>query len=187
LRPTSNLEPGVDINGISQGPLGRVLSVTGAQAQVLLAVSAQDVRATVGKFLGIDAGKATVVGVITKVCAQAQAQDTFATCTVDMLGEIKRDQPREFFQRGVTEYPMIGDGVEMITQDQLRMIFDMSGPGTIDIGTCSRTPRSPPTSMSTTWCASTSRCSAPPASASRAASRCCCARFSTRGRTCASS
>ena len=31
--------------------------------------------------------------------------------------------------------------------------------------------------MSTTWCASISRCSAPPASANRAASRCCCAQI----------
>src|SRR4029077_9317753 len=38
-------------------PLGRVLSVTGSQAQVRLAVDA-DVRATVGKFLGIRAGDA---------------------------------------------------------------------------------------------------------------------------------
>ena len=30
---------------------------------------------------------------------------------------------------------MIGDGVNLITQRELRLIFDMSGPGTIDIGT----------------------------------------------------
>ena len=30
---------------------------------------------------------------------------------------------------------MIGDGVNLITQRELKLIFDMSGPGTIDIGT----------------------------------------------------
>src|SRR5882724_3913418 len=108
----------VDIHQ-SHSPLGRVLSVSGSQAQVRLAASAQDVRATVGKFLGIHAGKAIVVGVITKIVTETQAREEGATATVDMLGEIKRDERREFFQRGVTEYPMIGDGTDMITQDQL--------------------------------------------------------------------
>ncbi|HEX7915850.1 ATP-binding protein, partial [Rudaea sp.] len=121
---------------ISQGAaLGRVLSVNGSQTQVRLAVSAQDVRATVGKFLGIDAGNAVVIGVITKIGAQAQSREgELAVAAVDMLGEIKRGERGEFFQRGVTEYPMIGDAVEMVTQRELRLIFDMSGPGTIDIG-----------------------------------------------------
>ena len=121
---------------ISQGAaLGRVLSVTGSQAQVRLAVGAQDLRATVGKFLGIDAGNAVVIGVITKIGAQAQSREgELAVAAVDMLGEIKRGERGEFFQRGVTEYPMIGDAVEIVTQRELRLIFDMSGPGTIDIG-----------------------------------------------------
>jgi DNA helicase HerA-like ATPase len=117
-------------------PLGRVLSVGGSQAQVRLAVAASDVRATVGKFLGIRSGAATVVGVITRIDAERQAREgELATCALDMLGEIKDDdRSRQFFQRGVTEYPMIGDAVNLITQDELRLIFDMSGPGTIDIG-----------------------------------------------------
>jgi DNA helicase HerA-like ATPase len=116
-------------------PLGRVLSVSGAQAQVRLAVSAQDARATVGKFLGIRAAGTVVIGVITKITAETQSREgELATGTLDMLGEIKTAARGEFFQRGVTEYPMIGDAVEMVTQAELRLIFDMSGPGTIDIG-----------------------------------------------------
>jgi DNA helicase HerA-like ATPase len=116
-------------------PLGRVLSVTGSQAQVRLALAAQDARATVGKFLGIDAGNAIVIGVITKITAEAQAREgELAVAAVDMLGEIKHGERGEFFNRGVTEYPMIGDAVEMVTQRELKLIFDMSGPGTIDIG-----------------------------------------------------
>jgi DNA helicase HerA-like ATPase len=116
-------------------PLGRVLSVSGAQAQVRLAVSAQELRATVGKFLGIRSGSSVVVGVITKIVAENQQRDgELATGAVDMLGEIKRGERGDYFQRGVTDYPMIGDAVEIITQGELRLIFDMSGPGTIDIG-----------------------------------------------------
>jgi DNA helicase HerA-like ATPase len=126
------------INGVAA--LGRVLSVSGSQAQVRLAVGSSDERATVGKFLGIHAGPALVVGVITKIAvdpARGDAREAeFATAQVDLLGEIKNNERgTPFFQRGVTEYPMIGDAAEMVTQDELRMIFDMSGPGTIDIGT----------------------------------------------------
>ena len=117
------------------GALGRVLSVGGSQAQVRLAVSAQELRATVGKFLGINAGNAVVIGVITKIGAEAQSREgELAVAAVDMLGEIKRSERGDFFQRGVTEYPMIGDAVELVTQRELKLIFDMSGPGTIDIG-----------------------------------------------------
>ena len=75
------------MNEQSAGPLGRVLSVTGSQAQVRLAVADNDVRATVGKFLGIRAGEALVVGVITKIALDANGE--FATGALDMLGEIK--------------------------------------------------------------------------------------------------
>src|SRR4051794_3292186 len=117
--------------GEHAGPLGRVLSVTGSQAQVRLAVDG-DERTTVGKFLGIRAGAAIVVGVITKIALDANGE--FATGALDMLGEIKHGERGEFFQRGVTEYPMIGDAVSVITQRELKLIFDLSGPGTIDIG-----------------------------------------------------
>ena len=129
---------GGQISGVAA--LGRVLSVSGSQAQVRLAVGSSDERATVGKFLGIHAGNALVVGVITKIAvdpARGDAREAeFATAQVDLLGEIKNNERgAPFFQRGVTEYPMIDDAAEMVTQDELRMIFDMSGPGTIDIGT----------------------------------------------------
>src|SRR3954466_5591405 len=118
--------------GEHAAPLGRVLSVTGSQAQVRLCGDS-DMRATVGKFLGIHAGAAMVIGVITKIALDPNGES--ATGALDMLGEIKGGERGEFFQRGVTEYPAIGDGVDAITQRELKLIFDLSGPGTIDIGT----------------------------------------------------
>jgi len=126
----------VDLSQSAAHPLGRILSVGGSQAQVRLALTAGNARATVGKFLSIRANQAQVVGVITKIDALQQLREgELATCALDMLGEIRTDERgRSFFQRGVTEYPMIGDEVSMVTQAGLRLIFDMSGPGTIDIG-----------------------------------------------------
>src|ERR1044071_5077304 len=85
------------VNQVSQGgALGRVLSVGGSQAQVRLAVSAQEARATVGKFLGIRAGSAVVIGVITKIAAEPNAREgELAVGAVDMLGEIKQGERGE--------------------------------------------------------------------------------------------
>jgi DNA helicase HerA-like ATPase len=117
--------------------LGSVLSVTGSQAHVRMAVAglpgADDVRATVGKFLGIRTGTSLIVGVITKIAVDP-GPGTHATAQLDMLGEIKDDKAPGYFQRGVTDYPMIGDAVDLITNRELRLIFDISGPATIAIG-----------------------------------------------------
>ena len=52
-----------------------------------------------------------------------------------MMGEIKqRDDGTHYFQRGVTDYPAIGDPAALITRDELRLIYDISGSDTIDIG-----------------------------------------------------
>ena len=51
------------------------------------------------------------------------------------MGEIKtRDSGKHYFQRGVTDYPAIGDPASLITRDELRLIYDISGSDTIDIG-----------------------------------------------------
>ena len=68
------------------------------------------------------------------------------------MGEIKqRDDGKAYFQRGVTDYPAIGDPAALITRDELRLIYDISERATRSTSaTCSRTPRSAPTSTSTT-------------------------------------
>jgi hypothetical protein len=51
------------------------------------------------------------------------------------MGEIKQDASgAAYFQRGVTEYPAIGDPAALITTRELRLIYDVTGPETINIG-----------------------------------------------------
>src|SRR5215211_6195437 len=128
----------------SAPPLGDVLSVGGAQASVRLrmtgsAAEAAVPRATVATFLGIRTPKSLLIGVITQIGApgsRAGAETTdLAIGQLDFLGEIKDNEtgsPR--FQRGVTDYPVIGDPVCLITHDELRLIYDLAGPATIEIG-----------------------------------------------------
>jgi uncharacterized protein len=123
-------------------PLGRVLSISGSQAAIgLLAVSRgpDDPRVTVGKFVGIKSGKSLLVGVITDVSLQTSApakeQGYHATARVDLMGEIKiRETTKPGFQRGVTDYPAIGDPAALLSRAELRAVYDLSEANTIEIG-----------------------------------------------------
>src|SRR5262249_5872043 len=141
VRPSIAVERPTPTPAAAGQPLGRVLSVSGAQASVRLSVDPSNgtdvARATVGKFLGIRTGQSLVIGVITKICIDPPAngaQARHATGQVDLLGEIKEIGADTHFQRGVTEYPTIGDTADLITNRELRLIYEISGPDTIDIG-----------------------------------------------------
>src|SRR6202051_1251104 len=120
---------------------GRVISVRGSLARVgLLAVSQMglsEVRATVGRFVSIRCANSTIVAMITDVsCEDLPTSDSYiASAGVDLLGEILGGPDRPKFQRGVTNYPTIGDDVELITNQELRTVYAPSGSDQIDIGT----------------------------------------------------
>ena len=123
--------------------VGHVFSVSGSQASIRLAAlvhsdPAGERRITVGKFLAIRTLRSSVISVVTNVdTGQKQAGETTGALTarVDLLGEIKQSKsgfPR--FQRGITEYPVIGDEADMLGSDGLRLIYDTAGADTISIG-----------------------------------------------------
>ena len=123
-------------------PLGRVLAVTGSQATIRLRVaSTADAtwsdRATVGKFIGVRTGPSILVGVITQITghtSQPGAEEHSAAGQMDLLGEIRTGPDGLYFQRGVTDYPAIGDPASLIGPDELRLVYDISGPNTTSIG-----------------------------------------------------
>src|SRR3989440_8454653 len=57
-----------------------------------------------------------------------------ATASVDLLGEISGGE-RPKFQRGVTNYPTIGDAVDLVTAEDLRTVYAPSGSDQINVGT----------------------------------------------------
>src|SRR5438445_11493152 len=119
---------------------GRVISVRGSLARVGLLASGQvpvsEARATVGRFISIRCATATtIIAMITEVSCENQpsSDEYMATASVDLLGEISGgDRPK--FQRGVTNYPTIGDAVDLVTAEDLRTVYAPSGSDQINVG-----------------------------------------------------
>src|SRR5262245_56251753 len=111
--------------------IGRVHAVSGAQVVVGLspaATTADASKATVGRFLGILSSSSVIVGMITEI-AERPVRDQDANCRsvarLDLVGEIKTKGPSgaAYFQRGVTEYPIIGEPAMLMTERELRVIY----------------------------------------------------------------
>jgi DNA helicase HerA-like ATPase len=144
-RPSSIAAPGIapEAAAAPAPTIGSVLAVNGAQATVGLMPTrvgtSDDARATVGKFLCIPGSKSLIIGLITDVSVEmpstARDKGFVATAKLDLMGEIRRDPARgPRFQRGVASYPAIGDSVTMMSNADLRVIYELAGSGTINIG-----------------------------------------------------
>ena len=125
---------------------GRVISVRGSLARVGLLAASQmglsAVRATVGRFVSIRCANSTIVAMITEVsCEDLPTSDTYiASASVDLLGEIFGGPDRTKFQRGVTNYPTIGDTVDLINNQELRTVYAPTGSDQINVGTLQQDP-----------------------------------------------
>ncbi|CUT10152.1 Bipolar DNA helicase HerA [Bradyrhizobium sp.] len=117
-----------------------MISVRGSLARVgLLAESrmpVSEVRATVGRFVSIRCASSVIVAMITEVsCENLSSNDNLiAIASVDLLGEILNATGKAKFQRGVTNYPTIGDSVDLITSQELRTIYAPTGSDQINVG-----------------------------------------------------
>ncbi len=125
---------------------GRVISVRGSLARVGLLAAGKmpvsEIRATVGRFVSIRCANSVIVAMITEVsCEHLPTSDLYiATAGVDLLGEIFGEPDRPKFQRGVTNYPTIGDAVDLITNQELRTVYAPSGSDQINVGTLQQDP-----------------------------------------------
>lgn len=119
---------------------GRVISVRGSLARVGLLAESQmpisEVRATVGRFVSIRCASSVIIAMITEVSCEnlSRTDDLIAIASVDLLGEILNAADKAKFQRGVTNYPTIGDSVDLITSQELRTIYAPTGSDQINVG-----------------------------------------------------
>ncbi|HXW70538.1 MAG TPA: DUF87 domain-containing protein [Methylocella sp.] len=131
-------------SGAPAKPLGTVIAVRGSQASIQLAGASSpsegESRVTVGKFLGIDVGTSLLVSVVTDVSLQSElassGQQHKTVAILDLIGEIENyNSDSAGFRRGVADYPAIGDEVKRISSRDLHLIFNVSAPAVIEIGT----------------------------------------------------
>jgi DNA helicase HerA-like ATPase len=121
--------------------IGRVATVSGSQVTVEL--NEREVtgdRPTVGKFMGLNLKTAgsLAVGLISSIGERPTANDDnvlHSFAQLDLIGEIRGDGkgiPR--FQRGITEYPSIGDGAFVLIEDDLQLIYGVADHNRAHIG-----------------------------------------------------
>ncbi|MCW5695271.1 MAG: DUF87 domain-containing protein [Bauldia sp.] len=139
VRPVDSPAPS-QFAAADPAPRGRIVSVSGSSAVMSLAddraTVAGEAPLTVGKLVAIATSSSIVVGAITAVSDGSRGH---AGADIDLLGEIAlADTGKHFFQRGISGYPVIGDAVALMTTDQLRLIYDLSGQHTIEIGRLSQ-------------------------------------------------
>ena len=126
-----------------RAPVGRVIAVTGSKAGIGIVPAGEHsarTATTVGRFLGVRAGRSFIVAMVTEATAElppsARAQGFSASALVDLVGEI-RPGPDGVgrFRRGVSEYPAIGDEALPLDADDLRCIYASDEAGLAGIGT----------------------------------------------------
>ena len=118
--------------------LGRVIAVSGSQATAQFSAaslaSGGEFGFSVGSLVGIENGASLAVGALCDITLQAAASAETAVHAIgriDLLGEISAQRR---FQSGVAVYPRIGSAVVGVGADDLKTIFDLASPRTVELG-----------------------------------------------------
>ena len=127
--------------------LGSIAAVSGAALTVHLAesvasglsiISGQTYKVgQVGSFVRVPQGYQDLFGVVSEVGANAipermaSVDDTGRWMKVELVGEVIGGT----FERGVSQYPNIGDSVRLAIEEHLRKLYDTRGQGHVVIGT----------------------------------------------------
>ena len=73
-------------------------------------------------------------------CPRSSASKATPAQLALSLCEIRKEESGVKFRRGVTEYPLIGDPVVMVSADALQLIFGRTGAQNIVIGRLQQEP-----------------------------------------------
>lgn len=129
--------------------LGVIAAVSGAALNIRLAESVASGLTIfqgqtykvgqVGSFVRVPQGYQDLFGVVSEVGANAvpenldSVDDTGRWMKVELVGEVVGGT----FERGVSQYPNIGDSVHLAVEEHLRNLYDIRGQGHIVIGSLS--------------------------------------------------
>ena len=121
--------------------IGHVTSLTGSSALLTIDPSfdpSADLssRLSIGRLIGITVGDSRVIGVINSMAEPFGDNGVHRTANIDFVGEIQSNGSGEMkFQRGVTNYPTIGDQALTIISEDLQAIHQITDSETIKVGT----------------------------------------------------
>jgi DNA helicase HerA-like ATPase len=135
---------GQDTGLFAAEPLGHLVAINGSQVTVQftsdLSAAGDNAGAevTVGSLLGIRTGNTLAIGALCDICLEDSASDqhgSHAIGHIDLLGEIlSGGSGAKRFHQGLTVYPKLGGSVVPIGSDELKVIFDLANPHTIEVG-----------------------------------------------------
>ena len=128
------------------GSIGRIVSVTGSKAIVLLddnrkSKDAAANRPEMGTLLAIDTAGSIVLGLVSAlsvpVPAQKEDDPEVWIAELGLVGELPKDKEGRAvtFQRGVTAYPALGDRVRVASREELLKALSASADTAVKVGT----------------------------------------------------
>ncbi|MFM9938159.1 MAG: ATP-binding protein [Hyphomicrobiaceae bacterium] len=138
----------MDRNGqFADGSIGRIVSVTGSKAIVLLDAAQDGMvrdptnRPEMGTLLAIETAKTIVLAIVSAlnvpVPAQREGEMEIWIAELGLVGELKKgkDNKPETFNRGVTIYPALGDRVRVAVKSELQIAFCGDMEKSVRVGT----------------------------------------------------
>ncbi len=152
MQATTSATPqtGAQPSGRGDMSIGRIVSVTGSKAIVLLdggQAESSDRRSRgpiqrpeMGTLLGIDTANTVVLAIVSAlsvpVPAQREGDTEIWIAELGLVGELWRpkDGSSGSFNRGVTSYPTLGDRVRVASKPELEMAFVGDTRGSVRVG-----------------------------------------------------
>lgn len=139
--------------GSAQSPAGRIVSVTGSQAVLLLDFRRDEddniaaPNAELGTLMKIETPKSIILGLVSAmsvpVPSQKDGDSEIRIAELELVGEFVRSKDGPQFRRGVSTYPALADKVYRATADELRLAYLWNSEGAVNIGTLKQDPTIP--------------------------------------------
>lgn len=126
------------------GSIGRIVSVTGSQAVVMLdneTDGPRGKRAELGAVLKIDTPNCILLGLVSAlsipVPSQREGEPEIRVAELELIGQLTKNDDGSIgaFLRGVSGYPSLGDVVDTATADELRRAYMWDDTQAVSIGT----------------------------------------------------
>jgi hypothetical protein len=124
--------------------IGRIVSVTGSQAVVMLDNATdrpRGKRAELGAIMKIDTPSSIILGLVSAlsipVPSQKESVPDIRVAELELIGQLIKEEDGSIgsFLRGVSGYPSLGDAVDTASADELRRAYMWNDQQAVSIGT----------------------------------------------------